>query len=431
MINSPRTTRPFFPAFLALFILLSSISGFAQDAPEATEPQEQTQPEKQQSDSQQDSQPTADQHPDQQPEQQPLAPLEDPAWQLYQQAFVETLRGHQNAAENLLNQLIQEYPRHEAVPLVHRILAVMSLVQAEQPSVEQDQQPEPAQTPTESVADQKPKPSQERTLANGETTNAQARAELAIFQTIHGLGVGLETCLFLECDDPRPVFAALTVGAGLGLAGSLYFSRDGVTAGQASSYNTGTTWGFWSGLALANTLDLETKAFIGTLLGGQAIGLGGAALAWHLFEPTAGTVSFASSGALWATVITTFIHGTTGFEASRELLWGSLLAAAPLGLVTGALLANEFPMTRGRALVIDSGGILGALVGFASYVLIAGGGDEPDGKAAMASGLAGTVAGLGIATYFSRHWDFEDETSTQLFINPTDGGALVGLGGKF
>ncbi len=424
-----RTTSLFSPLALALFILLSGTSGFAQDAPEPDKQTEQTRPADDASPekAEQETPPTL-----------PLPPLEDPAWQLYQQAFIETLRGHQDAAESLLNQLIKQYPQHEATPLAHRVLAVMSLVESDKPTIEQ---PATKPTPDDAVAikdpsvspeAQDPKNPKERTLSNGETTNAQARAELVIFQTMHGIGVGLETCFLVGCNDPRPVFAALTGGAALGLAGSLYLSRDGVTAGQASTYNSGAVWGFWNGLALSNAAEIDGKAFAGTLLAGQAIGLGGAALAWHLFEPTAGTVSLVNSGQIWATVITTLIHGTTGFEASDALLWGSLLAASNVGLLTGALLAQEFPMSRGRALVIDSGGILGALVGFSAYVMIASGQDLENGEAAMASGLAGTVLGLGVATYFSRNWDDEDDTTTtQLFINPTDGGAIVGLGGRF
>ncbi len=419
------TSKPFSPAILALAILFTSASGFAQDAPDLDKKTEQTQ----QKEPTQDAQTQAEQA-----KVLPLAPTEDPAWQLYQQAFVETLRGHKDAAESLLNQLITEYPQHEAVPLAQRALAVMLLVQADQPTIEQ-----PGIKPVagDSVAIKDPsdskdsKGSKERTLSNGETTNAQARAELVIFQTLHGIGVGMEICIIAGCDDPRPVFAALTGGAAVGLAGSLYFSRNGITAGQASTYNSGTVWGLWNGLALSNALELEGKAITGSMLAGQAVGLGGAALAWHLFEPTAGTVSLVNSGQIWATVITTLVHGTTGFKAESPLLWGSLIAASNAGLVAGALLSQEFPMSRGRALVIDSGGVLGALVGFSAYVLIAGNDNLNNGEAAMGSGLAGTVLGLGAATYFSRNWDDADDTSAQLFINPTDGGAIVGFAGNF
>lgn len=399
----------FSPIFLALLILLNTAPGFAEDQPEATENVAQQTEETQAID------PT---------------PLEDPAWQLYHQAFVEALRENNQTAEKLLNQLIQEYPQHGATPLAHRILAVISLV-AENPPAPTQPTEQPAATPRPTTAYVEPEEPLGRKLNNGERTSQQARAELVIFQTLHGIAAGLETCIALDCGSPAATFGSLTAGAGLGLAGSLFLSRDGVSPGQSGSYNSGAVWGFWNGLTLALALDLDNgRALAGTMLAGQAIGLGGGALAWHLFEPTSATVSLASSGAIWTTAITALIHGVAGSDVSDGIFWGSLMGASSAGLVAGALLANEFPMSRGRALVIDSGGLLGALVGFSAYLVFSD--DRADNvQAAMASGLAGTVAGLAAATYFSRNWDIDDATSAQLFITPTDGGALVGLGGQF
>lgn len=360
-----------------------------------------------------------------------VSPLNDPAWQLYHQAFIEVLRDHHDAAESLLNQLIQEYPDHGATPLAHRILAVISLVEPGKSAASDDTRaPAASETPQTSPAYQQSGQPPTRTLANGESTSAQARAELVIFQTLHGITVGFETCTLLDCNSPATVFGSLTAGAALGLGGSLYLTRNGITPGQASSFNTGTYWGFWNGLTLAQALNLEGKAYGGTILAGQALGLGGAALAWHLFEPTAGNVSLASSGAIWTTVVTALIHGIAGNEADDGVFWGSLMAASSVGLVGGAILSTKYPVSRGRALVIDSGGILGALAGFSAYLIITNG-EGSDATAAWTSGLVGVVGGLAAATYFSRNWDVETDKTAQLFVAPTDGGALVGLGGRF
>ena len=58
-------------------------------------------------------------------------------------------------------------------------------------------------------------------------------------------------------------------------------------------------------------------------------------------------------------------------------------------------------MSRGRSLLIDAGGLLGALAG-ASIPAFA---NSENGPAIGASGLAGMATGLAIAAYVTRDWD--------------------------
>ncbi|MBA2662791.1 MAG: hypothetical protein H0U74_10880 [Bradymonadaceae bacterium] len=338
-------------------------------------------------------------------------PIQDPAWQLYHQAFVELIREDHDAAIALLNRLVTEHPQHAAARLGERALRVMSIIEAPV-----------RRAPGAPVLREGPY------AYRPESVSRLARVELVTFQTIHGIVVGGELCTIIKCDVASLFVAVGFGGAGLGL--SLYLTPDGITPGHSSLLNSGTTWGFWSGLSLANALDVENgRAFVATMMLGQAAGLGTAAFLWSLFEPTAGAVSMANSGAIWLSVITLLGHGLADFEASSSMLWGSLLAASNIGLLGGALLSSRVPMSRGRALIIDASGILGLLTGFATHVMISG----TDGSAPSfaGAGMAGTLVGLSAGTYFSRNWDHVSAPNAQLLMMPTDGGAIVGLGGRF
>ncbi len=279
-----------------------------------------------------------------------------------------------------------------------------------------------------------------RKSKNGETVSKQARAELVAFQTLHGLAIGVETCLIFQCSEIRPQLGSIALGMGAGFTTSLLLSRDGVMPGQAATFNTGAAWGYWNGLLINNLFneDDDERALGGLTLAGQAIGIGSAALVWNLFEPTSGTVSMATSGAIWTSVITLLSVMTFDASFSDVAVNSSLLAASNIGLVGGALLAQSHPMSRGRLLIIDAGGALGFFTGILGYVLVAdttkNSYESMNFRAAVASGLAGTALGLGLATFFTRDWDVDDDDtdiSAQLFVTPTDGGAVVGFAGNF
>ncbi|MBA2662792.1 MAG: hypothetical protein H0U74_10885 [Bradymonadaceae bacterium] len=367
--------------FVALFLVFGSANGFAQSWPEEQLP----------------------------PEQRGVDPLEDPAWMLYHQALMEMYQGKPDASKLLLEQLVREHPQHSATALALRALQVMALVN-------------PRTTPDEPAWDAQP------SLHEAERVSAQARAELAIFQTIHGIIVGGELCYLLDCDDARPIVAGLALGAATGLGLSLLLTQDGLTAGHASLLNSATTWGFWSGLTLGYALDLPSgDAYVTSMLIGQLGGLGTGALLWSAFEPTVGTVAVANSGGIWTTLATFFLLGVFQLDVSDRVVVGSLFAASHIGLVSGALFASRYPISRSRMLLIDAGGILGMLLSTSTIAIIGG---DVDSRPVFAAALVGMLGGLGAATYFTRAWDLE-QTGAQLFILPTDEGAIVGLGGRF
>lgn len=328
----------------------------------------------------------------------------DPAgWSLLRRAVEQLAHGKRSEARNLLEQLAEDYPDHPATDVAKEGLAVL----------------------------RKRAVTHERELGMDEVPSGLARAELAFFQTAHGITLGAEICVMIECDSEQAVIAALGLGGALGLGLSLVATQDGITPGRALLLNSGTAWGLGNGLLAGLALDIDDSEYAGLLAGSQLAGLGVGVLVWDLAEPTAGEVSMANSGGLWAGFLTFLIHAANRFEAEESTVAWSVLLAADLGIVGGAALSQKYPMSRGRTFVIDSGGILGFLVGIATYIFI-----EPDVQSATAfsaMGIMGTLTGLGTATYLTRDWDVEssDEFSANWGVSPTEGGALLSVGGSF
>jgi hypothetical protein len=326
----------------------------------------------------------------------------DPAgWNLLSRAAEQLALGRKRSARRLLEQLVVEYPNHPATAVSADALDVLT--------GEHDKSVE---------------------LGAEEETSGLARAELAFFQTAHGIVLGTELCFMLDCEDPRAAVLALGAGGGLGLAISLMSTSDGITPGHALLLNSGTTWGFANGLLASYALEINDTNAAGLYAATQLGGLGLGALIWDVAEPTAGEVSMANSGGLWVGFLTFMAHVASEFEADDEAIAWSVLLGADLGIVGGALLSQRYPMSRGRTFVIDSGGILGFFIGIGTYVLADSDVESPTGLSMM--GMLGTVTGLGTATYLTRNWDKpEGEFSANWTVAPTDGGAMLSVGGSF
>ncbi|MBI3178231.1 MAG: hypothetical protein HYZ27_01135 [Deltaproteobacteria bacterium] len=328
----------------------------------------------------------------------------DPAWQLYHSAFQALAHGDGAQARVHLNDLVRDHATHPAARLAQEILHALA------------------------VATPQSGPPREPALGEAEQPTGLARGELATFQFIHGVAVGGELCVLAECADARATVVALILGGGAGLGGSLLATRNGIRPGESALIISGTGWGFWNALALLSATAPDTisgKSITGTLLGGQLAGMAlGVALYEPLGRPTAGDVTLATTSGTWASLLTLFVHGINEFDTDRETLWWSLLLSTDAGLVGGGVLATRYPMSRGRVLVINAGGLLGALLGLGADVIVQG--DDIDGRPVFAAMLVGSVAGLAAGTYLSRDWDVPD-APVALQVLPTPGGAMASL----
>lgn len=303
----------------------------------------------------------------------------DPAWVLYDQAFERLAAGDAETARVLLETLRDRFPDHPAAAQAARRLA-------EGPAAGRVPLPPDAGEP----------PEQPGTSAGREQPSRFARGELALMMTLHGVLTGQRVCSMLDCTGTRATAASTMLGGGAGLGLSLYFSRRGVTPGQTLLMTSAMTWGAWNGAGFTEFGDSNGDAAAVVL--SQAAGVGLGVGMWHAWKPTAGEVSMANTTGFWTAIMTLMFHGLVDKEPELQ----TVVVASDVGLLVGGYLGSRLEhISRGRALVIDTGGILGFLAGGLIAVIM-----EPnDDQVVFAPLILGTTAGLGVAAYVTRRWD--------------------------
>ena len=295
----------------------------------------------------------------------------DPAWQGYDDAFVELGKGKSDAAHDSLLQLTTRWPEHPATALaLHRLADLEARGQARA----------------------------------ARSASRVARGEVVFWSTLGSVFVASNLCID-NCASDRASAAvySLTIGAGLGL--SLVLTRHGLEPAEAQLYNSAQTWGSWNALA-RNDGFAEDNTEAAFAIGAQVAGLAAGVGLWRSWHPDPGEVALANSGLVWGAVLSAYGHLMFDADTDHELQTVVLLG--DLGLVAGALIAHEVPMSRGRTLLIDLGGVLGTLAG--GLVVISGDDDQTAGTTLFVT----TAAGLVIAGFATRGWDVEPPRSLRV-----------------
>lgn len=321
-------------------------------------------------------------------------PAEDPAWQLYDRAFEALAAGDADSARALLTRLRGEFPGHPASDR-----AASRLAELDGPAA-----PPPGATEPASTARPGDRPGHE-------SPSQQARAELALTMTVHGILLGADICEMVECEGSSRAWAATLMasgGAALGL--SLYLTRDGIRQGRAQLLDSAMTWGSWNSLLLTDGLaegPTEAGYQVASQAGGLALGMG----LWHVWRPTSGQVALANTGGVWTVVLTLLAHGMAEESPSLD----TIVLAGDAGLLLGGLVSNEIAhISRGRTLLIDTGGVLGFLTGGLAAVIA----DPREEGSAFTYMFVGTAAGLGLSTYVTRDWDVPEVGSMRMAASP-------------
>lgn len=366
------------------------------------------------------------------------------AWGLYEQAFTDAAAGKDDMALLGLEELQRRFPDTGAALLgleLKRLVTGRAAGSAQAMSaalklrLEELAPPAKAPTPSVATATATAKKKQYGSVAEAlrdEQPNNGARAELVLAQTLHGVVLGLEAVGALGLsNDPQPVAAGALLGAGAMAGLSLLYSRDGVTAGQVLAINSGTAWGAWHGLLLPTVVSDTSDTLYRNpfLMAGQLVGAVAGHFAWSGLGLGAGDVAFMNSAALYAGTATLLgfgVFGINGFTAGN--LNGLLLAATDIGLVAGYLLSRQYPLGRGRVLVMDLGALLGGLLGSA-VVLTA----TANGQAAAVGALLGGAGGIAAGLHITRNWDLEwAGLPVQVGLAPTPhGGGQLAVSGSF
>ena len=254
-------------------------------------------------------------------------------------------------------------------------------------------------------------------------SQAGGDVELTVWSALYGIWQGIAVPVAADADELESYGVGLLVGGSAGLLVGRHMARSRPrTLGQARAITWGGTWGTIQGWGWASALDLgndrvayvdaegdtyyedeeTTRAVFASMIVGGAAGIAGG-LVWARREITPGTATSAMLGSLWGT----WLGYSTAFlmDVEGDWLTAASMLAGNVGLVAGALTGSRLPLSRGRARMISVGGLVGA-VGGAGITLITQP-DEP--KAAMATILATSIAGLAVAAANTGgDWDESD-----------------------
>jgi hypothetical protein len=336
----------------------------------------------------------------------------------YHEAFALLARGDRTGAAARLRELVEAEPGHPLAARARGLLAALA---------------EGGATSSETASPATPA----AVMPSGrEERSGAARAELTLFQTLHGAVLGAEVCVMAGCEEARPWVLSLMLGAGLGFGTSFVLSEGGVRPGLSRALSDGALFGAANGLWLllaAEQGDASEETVAAYLAIGQLAGLGVGGLIYHQLQPTTGQVSLAASGGIWLPVTSLELAGAFGAEIDDQAFGTLMLVATNGGLALGGWLASEVPVTASRALLIDGGGLLGTLAGFGLGVLAQG--DEADSEPTLAAGFAGTVTGLIVSYVLTQSWDPPTSAQTPSLrfsaAPAADGGFSAQLGGTW
>lgn len=246
------------------------------------------------------------------------------------------------------------------------------------------------------------------------------RVELQIWTTLYGLFLGVAVPGAFGANDSEPYGLGLLAGGPVGfMAGGLIARSRNLTEGQARAITLGGSWGIWQGAGWAAVLDLghqeiciddapfpeycyeegdgSEEMFTSMIVGSLAGMVAGAALSTRPITPgTATTVNF---GALWGTWFG--VASGVLLDLEGDALMAATLMGGNAGLVTTAVLAPGWNVSRSRARIVSIFGVIGGLSGLGIDLLA----QPDDDKTAIGIPLGTSVVGLALGMMRTRDYD--------------------------
>ncbi len=242
--------------------------------------------------------------------------------------------------------------------------------------------------------------------------------QLRVWAATYGLWLGVAVPTWFGADGPEPYGVGLLVGGPAGYFGGKALAEAfNVTEGQARAITLGGTWGTWQGFGWAEVLELggqeycfngrcykgeaSMQARFGAMVVGGLTGIAAGALLSRK-EISRGVASTVNYGALWGTWFGFATSILLDFDDDNQSLTGALIGGNA-GLLTTALLAPGWNISRNRARLVSIAGVIGGLGGLGLDLLL----QPTDDKALVGIPLATSLIGLGIGIVTTRGADVE------------------------
>ncbi len=256
------------------------------------------------------------------------------------------------------------------------------------------------------------------TFASAPTAEAPGggRIELIVFESLHGLFLGLAVPIILDADGSAPYGLGLLLGGPTGIVlASAWARAHQPTAGQARAVVWGGTWGTLSGLFLYQaTSDYSTaKGSFGAMTAGLLGGtLAGGIVARRPITSGDGTLVIHST--VWGGW---FGLALAAMADDQGEAWVPMLVGGNAGLVAGAAAARRVEMSSGRVWLVTATGLAGLVAGLGVDILV-----QPDGST-LAFGIPAVMSFVGLASGVVATREFDRGRLAQAEGPPT--GALL------
>jgi hypothetical protein len=227
------------------------------------------------------------------------------------------------------------------------------------------------------------------------------RRQLVVFSAV---GAAVATGGVLAAFD-RPAITALGVlgGIGAGLFGSYLYLPDAVPLGTSNLTITAGLAGSLAGFTGALLFTGEQRIALPIQGMSTLIGAGIGYYAGSRTNISPGDAALINSSAAWGAAAGGLFALSFGFE-DRRISAGLVLSGLGVGTASGILMSSYFDISRRRAVLIDTGALLGVIGGLAAESLAFPTADQTSAAATehianfMLGGMAVGLLGAGILT---------------------------------
>jgi hypothetical protein len=255
------------------------------------------------------------------------------------------------------------------------------------------------------------------------------RRQLIAYATIGGSIAG--GTIAGASENPGIVLSGVGAGLAGGFFAAYYATPHDIPLGTSSLTITSSLVGGMLSLNTATLLTDDANVRLPAFGTGLIVGAGVGYYAGSRTHITPGDAAVINSGAIWGTATGTLF--AVSFEADNKTSSGLVLSGLGMGTLGGVLVTRYFHVSRGRAALIDVGGIIGTLVGYGTHGVVS---DQTSAAGSSAASQAnytigGMISGLLVAGVLTRNMDAPKLAVTPTLSKTQAGTTTIGISGDW